>query len=388
MKNFQRKTIIPNNFNQIKKISTSRKNHIKKHSPILTIPKLAISFMIHTASTDDFLKNKGINSYFESLTYCLSKQLFKNFELIYIDTFYEDNKEKFSKIISDLSFQVKHVSVHHQHRYWYDKGYTYISAAKNTGILYADGELCVTCDDGEFFPNNFLKLYWEEYERGRLMLALHKRLRNIETDNGKIVFPINGDKYINDSRFDHVKSTGYKIHKFGSLAYAGSSFCLKDALLLNGFNEKMDGCKSLEDCEFGTRLSIIGKTFSMFEEGFLYILEHQSYSNNVPSNDAPNNDNKNTNVELKRKKISNLIAIENYAMIQCAQKLMDIKANKSPITEKHIEIIKQETIKYRKFDPTDNEHIDNFKIWLECPNFDLEQQRKELRESEMWIWKK
>ena len=81
------------------------------------------------------------------------------------------------------------------------------------------------------------------------------------------------------------------------------------------------------------------------------------------------------------------MAIENYSMIQCTQKLWDIKANKIKITEKHMEIIKEETIKYRGFNPTDSDHIENFKIWLDCPNFDLEEQRMELRKSENWIWK-
>jgi hypothetical protein len=72
-----------------------------------------------------------------------------------LSRFDEDNKEKFDSLLPGLKFIVKHVPVHKDHRYWYDKGYTYISAAKNTGILHADGEVCVTCDDAEFFPSHF-----------------------------------------------------------------------------------------------------------------------------------------------------------------------------------------------------------------------------------------
>lgn len=390
--NLHKKGIVPN-LTSAKNISSSRKEHLnkkqKKETLISRTPELAISLMIHTASMDHFLKNQGIDSYFESLTHCLSKQNFKKFELVYVDTFYENNKDKFSKIINCLPFQVKHVDIHKQHRYWYDRGNTYISAAKNTGILYADGELCITCDDAEFFPDNFLNLYWKEYKQGRLLIALHKRLKKINSYKGKALTPISGEEYINDSRFTLLKSINYKIHNSGSLAFAGTSFSLNDALLLNGFNEKMDGCKSLEDCDFGVRLSLIGKTFSMTKDGFLYILEHQSYNeaahesiNNKPEIDSPYQ-----SVET-RKKISNFIAIENYGMLQCSQKLLDVKANKTTITNRHIEIIKQETLKYRGFDPTDSDHIDNFNVWLSCPNFDLEQQRIELRNSEEWKWKK
>jgi hypothetical protein len=53
-----------------------------------------ISLMIHTASFDDFLNDHQINSYFEALVNNLEFQIFKDFELVYIDTFYEENKEK------------------------------------------------------------------------------------------------------------------------------------------------------------------------------------------------------------------------------------------------------------------------------------------------------
>lgn len=392
--NLKRNTIVPSrtSSNSMNRISSSRieflKNKKKEEEKKPYAPNISISLMVHTASMDHFLKTKGIDSYFEALTSCLKKQSFKKFELIYVDTFCDENKKNFSELISTLPFQVKHVKIHHEHRYWYDKGNTYISAAKNTGILYADGELCVTCDDAEFFPNNLLKLYWEEYRRGRLMIALHKRLKSVGADNGKLIMPISGHEYINDSRFEQLENKNYKIHNIGTLTFAGTSFALKDAIFLNGFNEKMDGCKSLEDCDFGVRMSLIGKKFSMLREGYLYILEHPSYSDAVVDSIVSQKLGSAPKSQSTMKKISNFVAIENYSMIQCARKLLDLKANKGPITDRHIEIIKEETIRYRGFDPTDKNHIDNFKVWLDCPNFDLEKQRKELRESSEWIWKK
>ena len=49
--------------------------------------------MIHTASCDFFLENQGIKSYFENILRNLSRQTLKEFEFIYVDTFYEENKE-------------------------------------------------------------------------------------------------------------------------------------------------------------------------------------------------------------------------------------------------------------------------------------------------------
>lgn len=327
-----------------------------------------ITVQIHTASCDDFLQCQGINSYFESLINNLSCQTFKNFELVYIDTYYEDNKEKFSKITS--SFVVKHVPIHKNHRYWYDLGNTYISAAKNTGILYADGELVITFDDGEFFPENLLATYWNYYKNGCLMHAYHKRMKSIDVTDGIVKTPITGDVYINDSR---NFSGDCQTHTNGTWTYAGTSFALEDALTLNGFNEKLDGYKSLEDCDFGIRLTMINRKFVIDKkDGFLYILDHPSYIDR----------------ENKKKKISEFVAIENYGMLCCSRELFEFEANKYPITQRHLDIIKRETMKFRQFDPTSEQdnRIQNLNTWMNVPLFNLRQERQELRNSTDWKW--
>lgn len=342
---------------------------------------MKISLMIHTASSDNFLINQGIPSYFKALIENLNRQTFKDFELIYIDTYFESNKSSFSSMPS--SFKIKHVPIHHNHRYWFDLGYCYISAAKNTGILYADGELLITCDDAEFFPDNLLEKYWCYKECGYLMHSLHKRMKSIDLIDGKIKYPINGDIYINDHRFNAAKeSKGVKYHKAGSWTFAGTSFRLKDALILNGFNEKMDGCKSLEDCDFGGRLALLGNQFAMDVDGFLYILDHKSYGATTTGQDGQVT----VAEEIINKKIDNFIAVENYGMLRCAEELFDIEANKKPINDKQLAIIKRETIKYRNFDPLAPENKEKFDIWIKTPNFSLKQERIELRKSKDWKW--
>lgn len=348
--------------------------------------KPKISVMIHTASFDNFLQNQNIQSYFESVTDCLSRQTFKAFEFIYIDTFYETNKDRFNEIISKLPFQVKHVPVHVNHRYWYDLGYVYISAAKNTGILYADGDLLITFDDSEFFPESLLATYWKWFNNGIFMHGYHKRMTSIKTENGKPTFPIEGELYINDHRAGTVSPQNATARSYGSSAYAGSSFSLVDALKINGFNEKMDGCKSLEDCDFGARLEMLGKHFIIDYEGFLYILDHQSYGiDNTNWKSEQTSDGQITKMPDKIvKKIDNFIAIENYGMCRCAIELFDLMANVGPLTQKHFDIIQRETLKYREFDPLAEENKDKMEIWLKTPNFDLVRERKELRATPDW----
>lgn len=343
--------------------------------------------MIHTASLDDFLQNQSIDSYFTSVTRCLTKQTFKEFEFIYIDTFYEDNKDKFQNIIAGLPFVVKHVPVHKNHRYWYDLGHTYISAAKNTGIIYADGELLITCDDSEFFPDGLLERYWNHYQSGHFMIAVHKRMTSIKAENGYPIFPIDGDVYINDHRFTMNRAITH--HQNGSWCFAGTSFDIKTALALNGFNEKMDACKSLEDSDFGTRMCLMNKKLVCDLEGFVYILDHQCYSD-FPSiawtTESWNGQVTESTCKIERKKINNFIAIENYGMVRCAIELMELQANRMPVCKKCLAIIQRETIKYRGFDPLASENREKLDIWLKTPNFSLKKERLELRKSSDWKW--
>lgn len=355
-----------------------------------------ISLMIHTASCDNFLESQGIPSYYEALLKNLSRQSLREFELVYVDTFYDDNKARFDGLISGLNFNVKHIPIHKEHRYWFDKGYCYISAAKNTGILHSDGELLVTCDDSEFFPDTFLQRYWNHYKTGHYMLGMHKRLKNIQTENGIPVFPIRGEIYINDHRFNQLyvnDSPTKKInqvyhHTHGGWAFAGTSFSLLDALELNGFNERMDGCKSLEDCDFGNRLQMLGRKFVQDKGGIFYILDHPSYSDMQPINWEVGKDGQANPLPApaRRKKIDNLIAIENFGMCCCSLEMKETRANSVPLTERHLDIIRRETIRYRKFDPLSSENSEKFAIWKGVPTFDLRKQREELRKSNDWRW--
>ena len=353
-----------------------------------------VSLIIHTASPDTFLWAQGIPLFFRALIHNLSWQSLQDFELIYVDTYHAETQERFRRISDSVPFRVKHVPVHPEHRYWYDRGNCYISAAKNTGILWADGELCVSCDDAEFFPPQFLERYWHHYkERGRYMHALHKRLRSIKIDKcytGCPEWPIVGDEYVNDHRWKHVASGQPHQHRHGSLCFAGTSFSLEDALQLNGYNERMDGCKSLEDCDFGNRLRALGRSFTLDPAGHLFILDHPSYADDPahgkrPEESLGDEDRQMTPLPpVVRKKIENFIAVENHGMYRCGTELQDFVANKHPLTEAHWKIIREDTIRYQHFDPLSPERAANLEIWKRTPLFDLRKQREALRKSSEW----
>lgn len=349
---------------------------------------MKVSIIIHTASSDDFLLCHGISSYFAAVCNNLRWQTFtaEEFELCFVDAFHEENKEKFSCVRTP--FQVKHVPIHESHKYWYSKGYCFISAAKNSGILYADGQLCISCDDAEFFPAHLFQAYWDHYKAGRLMHALHVRMKSVRMTEAAPGFE--GETYINDSRQKHVVTGQQYIHKHGSLLFAGTSFGLEDALRVNGYNERMDGCKSLEDSEFGIRLGMIGKTFVLDPTGVAYIVDHPSYADDIHAGwDKASQTQDGQEAKLAaipRRKIENLIAVENYSMCCIAPELMDFVANRNPLTDRHMRIIQRETLKYRKFDPLAPENKDKLDVWLGTPTFDLRKERAELRASAEWKW--
>jgi hypothetical protein len=321
-----------------------------------------ISLIIHTASADNMLqKEHNIDSMFQMYIDCLEQQTFKDFEFILVDGKYDENKESFKNI--KTSFVVKHVPIHDNHRYWFDKNLVHISSIKNTGLLYADGELCISVDDAELFHDKLLDMYWYYYQSGFLMNSLFKRFKTISVNALKRVnMPILGEEYNNDPRFNYLKNENL-IHSHGDLLYAGTSFTLNSAIKLNGFNEKMDGCKSLEDVEFGIRLQLLGHKFVMDRRGFVYIIDHSAeYSN----------------------KIENIITKENYGFIQMLYAGSSIIANKVNLTKNELDIINQATIKYRKKEI--NYNSEDTTYWLNTPNFNLEKEREELRSSSDWRW--
>ena len=327
-----------------------------------------ISLTIRSASRDNFLATQGIPSFFEAVMWCMHEQTFTDFEFIYVDTHYDENRERFATI--NPGFQVKHVPVHKDHRYWYDQGWAFMAAATNTAILYADGELIVSLDDAEFFHDDLLARYWAAYENETFMHAAHLRLRNIKLKTGWPVMPIEGDVYDTDSRRERLRGATRRVHNNGSWLYAGKSFSLKDALTLNGFNERLDGNSTLEDAEFGVRLEKLGRKFLYDTHGCVYILDHRSY---VDDPDA--------------KKISRgFIAVENYGYVKCVKETDYLVANRGRPTPAQLAIINRETKKYRDFDMYCPENAERLRIWAATPTFDLRKQREALRRSPDWKW--
>ena len=89
---------------------------------------------------------------------------------------------------------------------------------------------------------------------------------------------------------------------------------------------------------------------------------------------------------ITRRSIANLIAVENYGVLMLGQELGELVANKHPLTDRHLEIIQRETIKYRGFDPLAEANREKFELWKGTPTFDLAKEWAEIRTSPEWRW--
>ena len=329
----------------------------------------SISVTLHTASRDNFLASKGIPSAAAMVVDCLNRQTLKSIELVYVDFHHAANASLMERL--HASFPVKHVPVHPEHRYWLDNGHYFIPGAKNTGILYADGELIVSIDDGAIIETDLLEKYWTYYKQeGRYLQSLYRKHSEIRTENGLPVYPIAGERAIG-SQHDDTRASCFPgdalRHEFGEWCYAGSSFALEHVLRVNGVNDRMGGQKSLEDCDLGVRLQQTGGKFVTDKSAWLGYIEHPSYSG--------------------ANRQTELCAIENLAMINIARELGTNVANlPNQIGPRELDIIRKTTLEYRKFDPSSAERSSAFEMWMNVPSFDLKKQRQELRDSSNWKW--
>jgi glycosyltransferase involved in cell wall biosynthesis len=309
-----------------------------------------ISLTIHSASKDELLlAQHGLKSAFGTYIECLNRQTMRaaDFELVFVDTFWPDNR----RIIAETphEFVIKYVPCVHD--YWLKRNLVGIASAKNSALLFAEGELVVSCDDSEIFPPRLLQRYWKHYREGYFAHAFHRRFATVRAENGSLVFPIQGDESISDSRRNHVRK-GICRHQHGGWLYAGSSFALADALAMNGFNERLDGCKSLEDCEFGCRLQNLGRRFVLDPECFIWIVDHPC---------------------IYRDYLNEVITKENYGFIVANQVSKETRANHRPLRQEEIDIIDQQTLKFRQFSiDFSNPEVT---VWVNYPTFNLEKER-------------
>lgn len=330
----------------------------------------------------------------------LKNQSFKDFEFILCDALYNYRSKLFEGRPFDkdkLGFVVKHIPVEHNpmfnHAFWLGHRRWAVCGQLNTCLIHANGSLIVRVDDCSEFDSSYLRKFWDTYQTGLWANAMHVkwlggkpaylndeyRKKGYESSTSinygyKNYFDLNRDEIlrkiygenglIRDTRYEIVKKEGGRKIGFPEWFYGYSSFTLDAALKINGFSENMDGDKSLEDSDFGSRLTMAGYENKFLLDIDLQVIEHE---HGPVSNKVIDSGSKNIKC--------------NYAIYLINRKRNRWKANSSILSEKDIEFIRSESLKH-PCSPTPNFYDDNckgkmFNIWTRNqPVFDLKEERK------------
>lgn len=240
-----------------------------------------------------------------------------------------------------------------------------VAAGYNTGIIHADGELLVFLNDCCEFDSGFLERYWGWYEKNYWASALL-----LVNRGGKPSLTESGERR-KDSRWIFLGDKFQHRVLAGDKWYGYSSCSLKAALGVNGFDENFDGCKSLEDPDFGMRLEMLSGRHLIIDRDHTVIEnEHDSCSEKVFNT-------------------GRLPPKCNWAILQLNSLLRRAEANKTPLTQSEVELVRKISTKYpcshvegRDYDL----HGAGFDLWASNqPRFSLEEKRE--RRLKGWEWR-
>ena len=285
---------------------------------------------------------------FEPLVSSLNKQSFKDFELIIVDSLYE---ERDTAPLEEAAFHVKRLPP--KQSPWLDVGMFHSANSFNTGLLYAEGELVVKIDDCmEVEWKDHIKKIWNWYNRGYIPLQTFKyyfknkpviysetiiddmlAIGNYTEDDesfirrgwSREVYDLG--EYVQDTRLKHFNIEHNTVSH--DWYYGVSSVPLNDALDVNGYDEAMDGCRGLLDLDFGSRLEMKECNPFILDRS-LMLIEH-------------------LNDSLSRKVIKRQVNfLDKYALYQLTREKNRYRANDQKPTSEDIEYIKNNS---ETFDP-------------------------------------
>lgn len=134
------------------------------------------------------------------------------------------------------------------HGPWVDSHLPDQNGARNTGIIYANGDYLVFLDDCSVVHHNFFKRVLTAREAGRIVCFDHRYYGN---------FPHTGFPHHDLRPAEDERKTSYYLLSPTSLRGSGVGYPLEILLDLNGFNEAHSGAPK-EDLEIGLRLETAG----------------------------------------------------------------------------------------------------------------------------------
>lgn len=240
---------------------------------------------------------------------CLTRQTFKDFEVIISDALYKKRiemmeKKELSYDFSSYPFPIRHIDPN-EFSWALKKGLWGVQDGINYGIIHSDGELLLWYPDCcELVNNDSLQLWWDWYQKGYFAQALfvfykggkplmvndaanegivsggeHNQPIDKIRESYKLMVELNYLKdIVRDHRWKYVeenKNGPGLFYPIGQQFFGYTSFSMDAALRLNGYDSNLDGQKSLTDVEFGMRLEKAG--FQFVCDKNLWLVEHSQY---------------------------------------------------------------------------------------------------------------
>jgi len=320
--------------------------------------KMKISLVMATARASHTVEKKEPHL-FDIILKSLERQTFTDFEFIIVDALYHKRSEFFQH--KNYSFSIKHVA--DKPSVWLSKGMWALCSARNQGIIHSDGELVVFIDDIFSFGPDWLELFWKYYEEDGLFA---QSLADFYTQEGEKL--IRHGEWVRDSRWkfidegsEHLRKYGDAyIHNLGDWFYVcgGAAVSMEMLLRVNGFDENLDGTKSLEDCDLGRRLVELGCDF-VFETK----LKSNGYCINYPMEALTNR-----GPDFK----------SNISLVQVNRDRPRIVVNKDLLTDEEVKYVREDSPKWGI--PIIDEL---FEFWVDNQRiFDLRELREEKIEAD------
>ena len=127
----------------------------------------SISVLCYTARNDHPFIDRPDLHCFDLMAGSLATQTFGDFELILVDTLWEQRPDWFKE--HPQPYPVKHVPS--SPNFWHSLGRCGIVAQINRGIAWCDGELLFVGSESCIWPTHFLQLAWELYQQGTIPVA-------------------------------------------------------------------------------------------------------------------------------------------------------------------------------------------------------------------------
>lgn len=179
----------------------------------------------------------------------LKSQTFKDFEYIIVDGYYNrpGRKEYIQKLINDLDVKFPVLHILDKASRW--KGQRpCIANARNTVLLFTNGQYVVHADDCCKMRPNWLERHYKWLSEGKLCAGSWIGCQSTGP-NGEC----NEGIYGPEQRLKMVSGPGEVNNLW---LYGGNfSYIVDAALQINGFDEIYDGEIGLEDMDFGERLA-------------------------------------------------------------------------------------------------------------------------------------